>query len=116
MILFKLGVVPLVLLALATAPPDDSTRLAVQVAASTVLGWLVQKLIRANTSVPTWLTWPAIGAAAVGLYVWSDYEALSRLQLDWRAAVLQLYAFALQVRGAAATSKDTKAAGATATT
>lgn len=96
-----------------TAPPDEASKLALQLASVTVAGLLVQKFVRANPNVKTWWTYPIVGLAAVGLYVWSDYDAIARAKADWRMAGMSLYAFYLQIRGGASTSSDTKAAGAT---
>lgn len=85
---------------------DDATRMALQAAAATLLGFLWQWM-RGPKSVPDWLSWLGFGLAAAALYVW---QAPTVSQQDWRVTGLGLYVFVMAARGSASTAGDIKIA------
>ncbi len=74
-----------------------------------VLGYLWQ-WARSFQRVPNWVSWTVMGLAAVAVYVWITPSVVTDWTANWRTAVAGCISFILAARGAAAMTKEVKAA------
>lgn len=78
-----------------------------------VIGWLVQNFARAPKSIPSWVSYAAIGVAGLLVYIWITPTFEQQFHDNWRLLVAGIVSFLFQIRGQASTSSDVKLAAPT---